>query len=239
MIPVSGCRHRRRFVDFGRIRGLPNAPRPLNPPHRTRIKICGITTPEAGGVAATCGADAIGFIFYDPSPRHLELDQAAAIRAVLPPMVASVAVMVNPEPDYVRSIIERVGVTTLQFHGEEDDAFCAGFGLPYLKGIRVSRDTDPASRERDFPRCQGILLDTWVADQYGGSGRQFDWDKACYGAEKPLILAGGLDVDNVAEAVRRVRPYAVDVSSSLETDGVKDPVKVAGFCREVMAANLH
>ncbi len=211
----------------------------MNPPSRTRIKICGITDPQGAGAAVASGADAIGLIFYEPSPRHLDLEQAASIRASLPPMVTSVAVMVNPEADYVRSIVERVGVTTLQFHGEENDEFCSGFGLPYLKSIRVSGETDPAAREKDYPRCQGILLDTYVADQYGGSGKRFDWEKASYQGDKPLILAGGLDAGNVKSAVRQVRPYAVDVSSSLETNGIKDPAKIADFCRQVLEANLH
>ena len=209
----------------------------MNPPLRTRIKICGMTDPDAARIAAAAGADAIGLIFYEPSHRHLSLDQAAAIRGSLPPMVDSVAVVVNPDPDYVRAILERVGPSMLQFHGEETDEFCAGFGLPYLKTVRVSGQTDPAPRERDYPRCHGILLDTFVPDKYGGSGVRFDWSRADYGGTKPVILAGGLDVDNVREALETVRPYGVDVSTSLETGGVKDPDKIVAFCRRVQVLN--
>ncbi len=183
------------------------------------------------------GADAIGLVFHEPSSRHLSLEQAAAISAALPPMVVSVAVMVNPEPEYVRRIIDQVHPTLLQFHGDESDGFCHQFGIPYLKAIRVSRETDLGSCERRYPCCQGVLLDTFVPDQYGGSGRPFDWSKACYDGTKPVILAGGLDMDNVCMAVEKVRPYGVDVSTSLETDGQKDPVKMADFCRQVHRAD--
>lgn len=207
----------------------------MNPPLRTRIKICGVTGPQAACTAAAAGADAVGLVFYEPSTRYLTLEQAAAIRASLPPMVDSVAVMVNPEPDYVRAILTQVGPSMLQFHGEEADEYCAGFGLPYLKGIRVSEETDLAAREREYPRCRGILLDTYVPKQYGGSGRRFDWSRADYGGAKPVILAGGLDVGNVRQALETVRPWGVDASTGLETDGVKDPDKIVAFCRQVHA----
>lgn len=192
-----------------------------------------MTGPDAAAAAAAAGADAVGLIFHEPSHRHLTLEQAAAIREALPPMVDSVAVMVNPDADYVRAILDRVGPSMLQFHGEEPDEYCAGFGVPYLKTIRVSGQTDPASLERDYPRCHGILLDTFTPDKYGGSGLRFDWGRAAYGGTKPVFLAGGLDVDNVREALDTARPYGVDVSTSLETGGVKDPDKVLAFCRRV------
>ena len=145
--------------------------------------------------------------------------------------------MVNPEPEYVREIVQRTGVDRLQFHGEETDEFCAGFNLPYLKAIRVAEETDLREREREFPRCQGILLDTFVSDRYGGSGERFDWRLADYGGSKPLILAGGLHADNVAEAISRVSPFGVDVSSGVETDGIKDDNKIRAFCRSVLQAS--
>ncbi len=209
----------------------------MSRPLRTRIKICGITDLQAARAAVAAGADAIGLVFYEPSHRHLTLEQAFEIRASLPPLVDCVAVMVNPEPDDVVAMIQQVGPTLLQFQGEEPDDFCAGFGLPYLKGIRVSRTTDPAARERDYPHCQGILLDSFVPDQYGGSGHRFDWRRADYDGVKPLILAGGLDVDNVRYALEMVRPYGVDVSSSVETDGTKDSGKIMAFCRQVQAVD--
>ena len=197
---------------------------------RTRIKICGITSPELATIACAAGADAIGLMFFDPSSRHLEIEQARAIRACVTPYVTSVAVMVNPDIDYVRAIINQVGVGQLQFHGEEDNAFCESFGLPYVKALRVAEDTDLKAAERKYPGCSGILLDTHLPGLYGGSGKTFDWNKARFGAEKPLILAGGLVAKNVAEAISTTRPYGVDVSSGVETNGIKDPAKIRQFC---------
>lgn len=200
---------------------------------RTRIKICGITTPDLAAVACDAGADAIGLMFYSPSSRHLQLEQASAIRSRVTPYVDTVAVMVNPDVDYVQAIINQVGVGQLQFHGDEDDQFCASFGLPYVKALRVSEGIDLKAAEQRYPGCSGILLDTHLPDLYGGGGKTFDWNKANFGAEKALILAGGLVANNVADAIEATHPYGVDVSSGVETNGIKDPVKIRSFCENV------
>ncbi|MGI9311230.1 MAG: phosphoribosylanthranilate isomerase [bacterium] len=206
---------------------------------RTRIKICGVTDAETARAAAAAGADAIGLIFHPPSARHLQLAQAAAIARAAPAWVASVAVMVNPSADFVRAVLADVRPSCLQFHGEEDAAFCDAFGTPYIKALRVARDADLARLEARYPSARGILLDAHRADapqQYGGGGTAFDWARARYGGELPLILAGGLHAENVAEALTQVRPYGVDVSTGVEADapgGGKDAAKIERFCREV------
>jgi len=203
-------------------------------PTRTRIKICGIRNPDVARHACDAGADAIGLMFYAPSPRHLELDQAAHVRRGITPFSTAVAVMVNPDRSYVQAIIGEVGVDRLQFHGEESDEFCAGFGLPYIKVLRVNERDDLAPAIRDYPRAAGILLDTEVPGLYGGAGKTFDWSRAKLDSDVPVILAGGLSVDNVAAAMDIARPYGVDVSSGVETDGEKDPAKITAFCNAVL-----
>ena len=198
----------------------------------TRIKICGIQSADIALEASRAGADALGFMFYPSSKRHLQLDQAVEILKFVPPFVTTVAVMVNPEAEYVRNIIA-LGIDQLQFHGEEGDDFCAGFGKPYVKAIRVNADTDMAAIEGDYPGCSGLLLDTYVKDMYGGSGESFDWKLANYGAGKPIILAGGLHAGNVQDAIKTANPYAVDVSSGVESNGNKDITKIQEFCDNV------
>ncbi len=200
---------------------------------KVRIKICGITSAAQASAAWTAGADAIGLMFYAPSPRHLEFHEARVIRQSLPPFITVVAVMVNPDADYVTAIIETVGVDRLQFHGEESDEFCKSFGLPYIKGVRVSRGIDLNKIEVQYPGCSAILLDTHIPDLYGGSGRSFDWQLANYGGNKPVILAGGLTSKNIPQALSVVTPYGVDVSTGVETDGVKDTLKIVEFCQNV------
>ena len=204
---------------------------------RTRIKICGVTDPDTAAVAVAAGADAIGRVFHPPSARHVELAQAAAIAGAAGPFVATVAVLVNPDAATVRVIVEQVRPGYLQFHGEETDEFCAGFGVPYIKALRVDPGADLRAMESAYPRARGMLLDTHRADVYGGSGETFDWRRADYGGKLPLILAGGLQAANVAEALAQVAPYAVDVSSGVETDGRKDADKIRAFCRAVAAAD--
>ncbi len=216
---------------------------------RTRIKICGVTDPDTARAAVAAGADAIGLIFHPPSARHLQLAQAARIRRAAGPFVATVAVMVNPDAAQVDEIIAQVQPSCLQFHGEEPPDFCAGFGLPYLKAVRITgtgtgAGTETGKEEADLPAlesrygsAQGILLDTHAPDQYGGTGVPFDWARARYGGRLPLILAGGLSADNVAEALAEVAPYGVDVSTGVETDGRKDPEKIRQFCQKVHNLN--
>jgi len=212
---------------------------------RTRIKICGVTDVATAAAAVDAGADAIGMIFHPPSSRHLELKQAATVAAAARaagPFVATVAVLVNPAAAAVRAIIDAVAPTHLQFHAEESDAFCAGFGLPYIKALRVKSDSDLSAAAAKFPSARAILLDTHRAGVYGGSGETFDWRRARYAGDghRKLILAGGLTVENVAAGIARVRPFAVDVSSGVEVDGEagrKDSGKIHAFCRAVAAAD--
>ena len=198
-----------------------------------RIKICGITDISAALVASEAGADALGLNFYSPSPRYLEIEQAAAINRALPPFVTSVAVLVNPSADYVREIINIIQVDLLQFHGEEEDDFCSSFGRPYIKTIRVTESTDLLNEEKRFPQSSGVLLDTHIDNVYGGSGKSFDWTRVQYDGQKPVVLAGGLTSENVKEALSVARPFAVDVCSGVESNGEKDPEKIAAFCNAV------
>ncbi len=185
-------------------------------------------------VAIEAGAHALGLVFYAPSPRHLTIEQAAAICHGMAPFVTRVGVMVNPDADYVRAILKQVPLNALQYHGEESPGFCASFGLPYIKGVRVSQTTDLRQVERDYADASALLLDTHVPDHYGGTGQPFDWQRARYGGCKPVILAGGLTAENVGQAITLTTPYAVDVSSGVETEQVKDPLKIRAFCRTVL-----
>ena len=204
---------------------------------RTRIKICGVTTKEAAICAGQSGADAVGLNFYRPSSRFIELEKAAAVRSVIPAFVASVAVFVNPDPDLVRECIRQVGIDVLQFHGDESPEFCGAFDRPYIKALRVDTDTDVGAVTLNYTDATAILLDSKVGEHYGGTGERFDWDLARRGNINNLVLAGGLDAGNVAEAIKAVRPYAVDACSGIETDGKKDLVKIRDFCQSVRDAD--
>jgi phosphoribosylanthranilate isomerase len=204
---------------------------------RTRIKICGITRREDLRAAVEAGADAIGLVFYPPSPRFLGLEQARELRAAVPPYVASVALFVNPSRAEVDAVLERVRPSMLQFHGEETPDFCAAFGVPYVKACRVRPGTDLLKYLRPFSGAAGWLLDSHV-EEYGGVGERFDWSLVPAARERPLVLSGGLTRENVGEAVRRVRPWAVDVSSGVEAGkGIKDAAKIAAFIAEVRNAD--
>jgi phosphoribosylanthranilate isomerase len=193
-----------------------------------RVKICGITRTADALAAIAAGADALGFMFYPPSPRHLEFDAARAIIAALPPLVARVGVFVNPTEAFVRQAIA-AGVDTLQFHGEETPEFCGRFGLKTIKAFRV-RNADSLAECPHHPES-AWLLDSFVPGQPGGTGACFNWELAKTASQAhTVILAGGLTPQNVAEAVRQVHPYAVDVSSGVEaTPGQKDPAKIRAF----------
>jgi len=204
---------------------------------RTRIKICGITRAQDGIAAAQSGADAIGLVFYPPSPRFLNVERAREIRDALPPFVQTVALFVNPDAAQVAQVIGRVQPALLQFHGEETPAFCAQFGLPYVKACRVAPGVDLLKYLLAFPSASGWLLDAHV-EEYGGVGASFDWSLVPEKLERPLVLSGGLTRENVAKAVRRVRPWAVDVSSGVESaKGIKDAAKIAAFIAEVRNAD--
>jgi phosphoribosylanthranilate isomerase len=202
------------------------------------VKICGITRPADARAAAEAGADAIGLVFYPPSPRFLSVERALEIRDVLPPFVQTVALFVNPDAAQVAQVIGRVRPAMLQFHGEETPQFCGEFGLPYIKACRVKAGLDLLEYLRPFSRAAAWLLDSHV-EEYGGVGESFDWSLAPAVRERPLVLSGGLAPGNVAEAIRRVRPWGVDVSSGVESaKGIKDAAKSAAFVAEVRNANV-
>lgn len=205
--------------------------------HRTRIKICGITRAIDLDAALGAGVDAVGFVFYPPSPRALSLELAAALARRVPPFVTRVGLFVNAEPSSVRETLAAVPVDLLQFHGEEDAKYCEQFGLPYLKAARVRPQLDLLEFARAYPTAQGLLLDAWV-EAYGGIGQSFDWSLIPQELPLPLVLSGGLHARNVAEAVTKIRPWAVDVSSGVEVaKGIKDAEKIAAFVAVVRTAN--
>jgi len=197
-----------------------------------RVKICGITRIEDALAAAAAGADAIGLVFYAKSPRAVDIEQARAILAALPPFVTTVGLFVDAERSELERILASVPLDLLQFHGDESVQQCEAFGRPYIKALRVKAGDDIAAQVARYPSAQGILLDAYVEGVPGGTGEAFDWSLIPQTLSKPLILAGGLRPDNVAEAVSRVRPYAVDVSGGVEASkGVKDVEKVGAFIR--------
>lgn len=197
--------------------------------HRTRIKICGITRTEDALAAVQLGADAIGLVFYPPSPRFVATDLAREIALALPPFVTIVGLFVNADRVQIESVLERVPVQVLQFHGEETAADCEAFDRCYIKAARVSQGLDLVEYGRSFSTAQGLLLDA-VVEGYGGGGDTFDWSLIPSRLPLPIILAGGLHAGNVAQAIRVVRPWAVDVSTGVEVSkGVKDARKIAEF----------
>lgn len=205
---------------------------------RTRIKICGITRVEDARAAAQAGADAIGLVFYPPSPRFLRLDQARRLQNAVPPLVSTVGLFVNPPAGEVRAVLERVRPAMLQFHGEETPAFCEQFGVPYVKACRVKPGVDLLEYLRPFSGAAGWLLDSHV-EEYGGVGESFDWSLVPAERIRPLVLSGGLTRENVGGAIRRVRPWAVDVSSGVESSkGIKDAARIAAFIAEVRNADV-
>lgn len=205
---------------------------------RTRIKICGITRPEDARAAVELGADALGLVFYEPSPRSVSLEQAWEIARIVPPFVTLVGLFVNETKLTVRRTMEAVPIQLLQFHGEEEESFCRSFHAPYIKAARVRPGLDLVKYAESYPTAQGLLLDAYV-EGYGGGGKTFDWSLIPSRLPLPLILSGGLDADNVAGAVRAVRPWAVDVSSGVEAaKGIKDAGKIAAFIAGVKHADV-
>jgi len=197
-----------------------------------RIKICGITRPEDGRRAALLGADAIGLVFYGPSPRCVEVAQAAAICRALPPFVSKVGLFVDAAEDEIRHVLDRVSLDCLQFHGNEAPEFCARFAKPFLKVLRMRERLDVIDYAARYPGAAGLLLDAYRKGVPGGTGETFDWAHIPADLPLPLVLAGGLTPANVAGAVKTVRPWAVDVSGGVESSpGVKDAGKMAAFIR--------
>jgi phosphoribosylanthranilate isomerase len=206
----------------------------------TRTKICGITRAQDAEAVARLGADALGMVFYGNSPRHVTAPQAARLIRSVPPFVTVVGLFVNPSEQEVRDVLEQVPLDGLQFHGEEAPEFCAAFGRPYLKAIRVRPGVDLLQYAVRYAGAQGLLLDAFVEGVHGGTGAAFDWTLIPRDLPLPLILSGGLDPGNVAQAMRQVRPYAVDVSSGVEAaKGIKDAAKVAAFINEVKRTDVQ
>ncbi|HSJ48072.1 MAG TPA: phosphoribosylanthranilate isomerase [Gammaproteobacteria bacterium] len=208
------------------------------PSVRTRVKICGITRPEDGVMAAHAGADAIGLVFYPRSPRFVTPDQAVAVVRALPPFVTVVGLFVNEQPGMVRAMADAVGLDLLQFHGDEAPDYCRQFNQPYIKALRVRPDSDLLAAAQGYREARGLLLDAWHETVPGGSGAVFDWELIPEALRTHCILAGGLAPDNVAAAIDAVRPYAVDVSSGVEADkGIKDPARIQAFMRGVSSGD--
>ncbi len=206
----------------------------------TRIKICGITRSEDAEAAAQAGADALGLVFYAPSKRCIEIARARLIVETLPPFITTVALFVDPDPQWVRAVLAEVPVDLLQFHGDEAPEFCTAFGKPYLKALRIRAGSDLLQYASRHRRARGLLLDTYRADQPGGTGECFDWSLIPSSLPLPLVLSGGLRPDNVAQAVRQVKPWAVDVSSGVESSpGCKDSALMRAFVQGVRDGELR
>lgn len=197
----------------------------------TRIKICGIKYKEDALKAIECGADAIGLIFVEKSPRFVRLDVATSIAKSLPPFVTVVGLFMNAAAEMVSEVIKSVPINLLQFHGDESPAFCDQFDMPYIKVLGMNSQSDIVAYAKKYPNAKGILLDN---EKGGGTGQTFDWNLIPSDISVPIILAGGLNPENVASAVETVKPYAVDVSSGVESEpAVKDHKKIEQFIKEV------
>jgi phosphoribosylanthranilate isomerase len=201
---------------------------------RTRVKICGITRPDDALRAAHLGADAIGLVFYDKSPRVVDVDTARDILAVLPPFVTVVGLFVDPTPRHVAAVLHRVPLDILQFHGNEEPGECTAYNKPYIKAIRIKDGVNLHEQVKRYASARGLLLDTYVPGVPGGTGQAFNWSLIPKNLNKHIILAGGLTSKNVWQVISAVRPFAVDVSSGVEVEkGIKDPEKMAAFIRGV------
>ena len=207
-------------------------------PMRTRVKICGITRPEDALTAVRLGADAIGLVFYPPSPRAVELRQAAAIADCVPPFVTVVGLLVNAAREQIAELLDQVRLDLLQFHGDETPQQCEGHGRPYIKAVRMREGVDLHSYQQRYSGAAGLLLDSYRKGVPGGTGASFQWDRIPRDLAASVVLAGGLAPDNVEQAISRVRPYAVDVSGGVEAaKGIKDGSLIEAFIRGVKRAD--
>lgn len=205
---------------------------------RTRVKICGITRIEDAQAAVAAGADAIGLVFYAASPRAVQMEQAAAICRILPPFVTATGLFVDATADTVNTVLAQVPLALLQFHGSESPDYCRRFRRPYLKALRMAEDADVEAGLAEYADAAGLLLDTFSAGLPGGTGRVFDWERIPAAARQRIVLAGGLNPDNVAAAIAQVHPYAVDVSGGVEAaPGIKDAARIAAFLAAVHRAD--
>ncbi len=205
----------------------------------TAVKICGITRIEDALAAARCGAHAIGLVFYRSSPRYVMPDRAAEIIRALPPFITAVGLFVDAPTQEVLATIAAAPVGLLQFHGNEPPAICRQSGLPYIKAVRVRAGLDLLQYAADYHDAKALLLDAFIDGTHGGTGATFDWNLIPRTLPLPIVLSGGLDADNVTDAIRRVRPWAVDVSSGVEAaKGIKDAAKIAAFMSGVRNADV-
>ena len=198
----------------------------------TKVKICGFTEPDNARDASIAGVDAVGLVFYDKSPRNVDVQKAQEIIDALPPFVNRVGLFVNANPSFIDEILCEVPLDTLQFHGDESLLDCTQYQMPFIKSLRVRPDTNVVQVAEQFSSASAILLDSFNPSSFGGTGEAFDWSLAGVDISLPIILAGGLNSDNVSSAIRQVRPYAVDASSGVESaPGVKDIDKIEAFIR--------
>lgn len=201
---------------------------------RTRVKICGITRPQDAIAAAQAGADAIGLVFYPASPRAVEIEQAREIVTALPPFVTVVGLFVDADEATIRQVLAALPLDVLQFHGDESPGACRRYARPYIKALRMREEADVLGAAREYHDAAGLLLDTYQAGVPGGTGDSFDWRRVPAHLTTPVVLAGGLTPENVAEAVSTARPYGVDVSGGVESQkGIKDAWKIRSFIAEV------
>jgi len=201
---------------------------------RTRVKICGFTRVEDAAFAAHLGIDAIGLVFYPPSPRHVEIEQAIKIVNALPAFTSVVALFVDAQEARIREVLARVPIDCIQFHGDEPAEACRAYGKRYIKAVRMQEGIDIGAMALQYHDATGLLLDAYHPGAKGGTGNQFDWELIPRQCSLPIILAGGLDETNAKQAVQTVRPYALDVSSGVEAEkGVKDSLKMAAFIKQV------
>ncbi|HJN51285.1 MAG: phosphoribosylanthranilate isomerase [Pseudomonadales bacterium] len=208
--------------------------------NRVRIKICGITRLEDARCAVELGADALGFNFYGKSPRHVTVEQVRSITAGLPPFVTKVALLVDPNEEQLRQVLSQLPIDLIQFHGTESAQFCQSFGRPYIKVIRVAEGTDLNEESNRYGSAAAILLDSYVEGVAGGTGRTFDWSLIPKTISQPVVLAGGLNADNISEAIRTVRPFAVDVSGGVEREkGIKDRQAMQRFIKAVSEVGIN
>jgi phosphoribosylanthranilate isomerase len=206
---------------------------------RTRVKICGITRAEDAIAAVSHGADAIGLVFVEASPRYVDIAKAKAAISRLPPFITVVGLFVDAEPAFIEAVLREVRLDMLQFHGDETPEECQRYARPYMKAIRVKSDTNLLQYALDYQRACALLLDAHVEGVAGGTGQRFDWTLIPSDLPMPIVLAGGLNAANVADAIKQVRPYAVDVSGGVESQkGIKDAGKIAAFMRGVTDAAL-
>jgi len=201
---------------------------------RPRIKICGVTSVAQAQAAVDAGADALGLVFHSASPRALPLPEAVEIARTIPAFVSVVGLFMDPSEDQVEKTLSRVPLEILQFHGQETAAFCRAFGRRYIKALGMSSGADPRALADEYEDAAALLVDSHAGDRAGGSGEAFDWRRFPQEINRPLVLAGGLSAKNIARAVEQLRPWAVDVSSGVESaPGVKDPAKMSHFINEV------